>query len=58
MNFNLWLAVITIILTILFGSFSVIVTLIVAVWKVGLRFSGIETRLTRVEAKLDKQNGN
>lgn len=70
MNTSLWLAVFSIILTVLFGTFSIIVSLVVAVWKVGLRFTTIEKemagyrseiggfnrRLDRIESKIDSPN--
>lgn len=54
---NILFAVITIIVTVLFGSFSVVTAIIYAVWKIGLRFSIIESRLASVEAKIDIKNG-
>lgn len=70
MNTSLWFAVLSIIVTVLFGTFSIVVTLMVAVWKVGLRFTTIEKemagfrefmvgqnrRLDRIEAKIDAPN--
>jgi hypothetical protein len=70
MTTSLWLAVFSIVVSILFGTFSIVVTLIVAVWKVGLRFTTIEKemvgfreamtaqnrRLERIESKVDGSN--
>lgn len=70
MNTSLWLAVLSIVVSVLFGTFSIVVTLIIAVWKVGLRFTTIEKemvgfreamtaqnrRLERIEAKVDGSN--
>lgn len=70
MTTSLWLAVLSIVVSVLFGTFSIVVTLIVAVWKVGLRFTTIEKemvgfretmtaqnrRLERIESKVDGTN--
>lgn len=53
---NIWIAVITLVLSILFGSFSIITTIIVAVWKISNRFSAVEARLTGLEQVTLAQN--
>ena len=53
---NIWIAVITLVLTILFGSISIITTIIIAVWKITNRFTAIEVRMAGLEQITLAQN--
>jgi hypothetical protein len=53
---NLWIAVITLVCAILFGTFSVITTIIIAVWKITNRFTAIEVRMSGLEQITLAQN--
>lgn len=64
---NVTIAVVAIIITIFFSTISIVLTLIAAVWRVGLRFTAIEKemvgfrevmlaqnrRIERIESKID-----
>lgn len=49
MDVNITIAVLSVVLSILFGTFSIIVTIIAAVWKVSQRFAGLDSRLAGME---------
>lgn len=53
---NIWIAVITLVFAILFGTFSVITTIIIAVWKISGRFSNLEVRMGSLEQVTLAQN--
>lgn len=53
---SIWVGIIAIIVSIIFGSMAIVTSIIAAVWLISNRFSAVEARLTGVETVTLAQN--